>query len=80
MILIFDLAILSFLLYMGYRLSFAVKERAKIKKELKLELNPESTERLNFLNVFLFFMFLLIGILSFTYIKFVLNHIKEYLG
>lgn len=78
MIFIFDLAIFLFLLFMGYRLSLTIKERHKLKEELKLD--SKSSERLNFLNIFLFFMFILLGIVIFTYANFVIGHFKMLVG
>jgi len=80
MILIFDLIALMFLIYIGHRLYLVAKDREYLKKELELEPNSESSKRVNYLSVFLFFMVLLVGLVSFTYIKLVITHIKGYIG
>ena len=67
---IFDLGILVFLLFMGYRLSFIQKEKKQLEKKLASNYSEEVASKLNFMRFFQVAMFLLwLGL--FTYFLYV---------
>ena len=73
---IFDLGILAFLLFMGYRLSFIQKEKTQLKEKLASNYNEEDANKLKFMSFFQIAMFLLwLGLFSY-FLYFAISHFK----
>ena len=73
---IFDLGILIFLLFMGYRLSRIRKEKKQLKEKLAANFNEEDANKLKFMNFFQIAMSLLwVGLFAY-FLYFAISHFR----